>query len=165
MNSCCDKWCEGCEYLSKGGEVCCDYFTKTGMRRGCPAGTGCDKRRRPEKVNRDARLKSQEQMQKAQLIPPPPKPPGKPGRPRGTVDCLDPSRVAARAAARKKRLIPMLVGEQREAIQSWRKSLGLTQRAAGALLGVTGSTVGHWEAGEERANWTLLEKHGCKRPK
>ncbi len=66
--------------------------------------------------------------------------------------------------ARKKRLIPLLVGEQREAIQTWRKSLGLTQRAAGALLGVTGSTVSHWEAGEERANWTLLEKHGCKRP-
>lgn len=46
----CDEYCKGCMYSSKFSsltmpvELGCDYMFVTGERRGCPAGTGCNKK-------------------------------------------------------------------------------------------------------------------------
>lgn len=46
----CDEYCKGCMYSSKFSslmmpvELGCDYMFVTGQRRGCPAGTGCNKK-------------------------------------------------------------------------------------------------------------------------
>lgn len=44
MNGVCDKFCKGCMYSSYAcGEYSrlCTYYLRTGIRRPCPAGTGC----------------------------------------------------------------------------------------------------------------------------
>lgn len=54
-----DNYCLGCEFLGYaygyGGAPCyftlgrcCDYMYRTGKRRGCPAGEGCNKYRERE---------------------------------------------------------------------------------------------------------------------
>ena len=54
----CDKYCRGC-YFYQGNDAssrCCVYYFITGKRRGCDAGTGCNKklirkrRRKPKEV-------------------------------------------------------------------------------------------------------------------
>ena len=39
----CDSFCKGCWYnkLASGDQTLCTYFLETGIRRPCPAGTGC----------------------------------------------------------------------------------------------------------------------------
>ena len=124
-------------------------------------------------MSRDARLKSQEQMQKAQLaaqekkkaMPPTRQRNEYGGRPRELRGAsLDPVYLRRMEEQRRQRLMPILVPLQRDAIRGWRQRLGLSQAEAGALLGVSGSLVSNWERGTVAAKWTLLEKHGCKRP-
>lgn len=40
-----ERYCSKCRYHGKAGVNLCDYFYRTGERRGCPAGVGCNKRR------------------------------------------------------------------------------------------------------------------------
>ena len=40
-----ERYCSRCRYQGKTGVNLCDYFYRTGERRGCPAGVGCNKRR------------------------------------------------------------------------------------------------------------------------
>lgn len=45
--STCDSYCRPCIYSRLDGHhgiIFCDYIGITGMRRGCPAGAGCEKR-------------------------------------------------------------------------------------------------------------------------
>lgn len=173
MNGVCDTWCEGCEYLCMS-VVCCDYSTIMGMRRGCPAGTGCDQRRRPRKWKKDERLKNLEKMMReearkrdAEMSEKPPRQKSeRGGRPRELRGAsLDPAYIQRVREERIRRLMPILEAEQRSVITAWRKARGLSQRQAGELIGVSGSTISHWERGHEQARWELLEQHGCRRPK
>lgn len=46
----CDEYCKGCMYSQKFSsltmpvELGCDYMFVTGKQRGCPAGSGCNKK-------------------------------------------------------------------------------------------------------------------------
>lgn len=43
--SVCDDYCRSCFYHAKvSGGISCEYFSITGQRRGCDAGSECDKR-------------------------------------------------------------------------------------------------------------------------
>ncbi len=45
QKGCVDRYCEDCRYLDYYyGYKTCAYFSTTGIRRGCPAGEGCEKR-------------------------------------------------------------------------------------------------------------------------
>ena len=173
MQGVCDTWCEGCIYLGKTSEVFCDYILTEMHRRGCPAGTGCTARKRPPKWEKDLRLRGMEKAQMTKIAaqekkkaPAPPRQRNEyGGRPRELKGAsLDPAYLRRMEEQRLQRLRPVLVPIQRAAIRGWRERLGLTQAEAGALLGVSGSSVGDWERGASVARWELLEKHGCKRP-
>lgn len=49
----CDSYCRNCKYVygvSTGIKMCV-YLERTGKMRGCPAGTGCDKKERKGRKN------------------------------------------------------------------------------------------------------------------
>ena len=39
--SACDDYCKGCRHYNESYGASCEYMRDTGMRRPCPAGTGC----------------------------------------------------------------------------------------------------------------------------
>ena len=43
-----EKYCQKCKYHGKAGVNLCDYFLRTGERRGCHAGYGCTKFKKEE---------------------------------------------------------------------------------------------------------------------
>ena len=170
MNGVCDTYCEGCEYLAKSSDVYCDYNSIEGRKRPCRAGRDCTVRRRPVKYRHDPRLvfleKATLEAMKAEKKKPKPKH-EQCGRPRGGRQSsmteaefraeLNAQR-AARAANDPRRQADM------EAIKDWRQARGLSQRAMGALIGVSCTTISDWETGMTGAKWELLEPLGIRRP-
>ncbi len=170
MNGVCDTYCEGCEYLAKSSDVYCDYNSIEGHKRPCRAGRDCTVRRRPVKYRRDPRLvfleKATLEAMKAEKKKPKPKH-EQCGRPRGGRQSSMTeaefraefnAQRAARAANDPRRQADMAV------IREWRQARGLSQRAMGALIGVSCTTISDWETGMTGAKWELLEPLGIRRP-
>lgn len=167
----CDLYCEGCEFLAKSSDIYCDYMSVTGHSRGCPAGEGCTRRVRPPKYRKDLRLRHrvrarqavknrwEAERKKKQKLPQ--------GRPwlLGNSPSLDPALRADIEHARQERARqrPEMIA-QAQLISAWRSARGLTLAQAGAMMGVRGATLGQWERGNVKANWTLLGAVGLIRP-
>lgn len=172
MNGVCDTWCTGCEFLAKSGDAYCDYYSAHNWerRRPCRAGKGCTERVRPAKVRQDIRLVCLEArtLQEAREGKKKPKPKHEQcGRPRGGRQSSMTeaefraefnAQRAARAANDPRRQADMA------AIREWRQARGLSQRAMGALIGVSCTTISDWETGMTGAKWELLEPLGIRRP-
>ena len=50
----CDSFCKGCWYSQQasGEQTLCTYFLETGIRRPCPAGTGCTVKQKGRKLTK-----------------------------------------------------------------------------------------------------------------
>lgn len=169
MTGICDIWCEGCNYLPKVGTICCDYLMTTGHRRPCPAGTGCTVRSRPTRYKPDKRLRERERVMAIRRDLENGQPVMVPDAKRAQELAKKIQREAIREARESMRLrwlakLTPAERAQRQAILEWRAARGLTQRQAAELVGVNQRTIGDWEMARYRANWTRLEKAGCKRP-
>ncbi len=165
----CDLWCEGCDYLPKDGIVCCDFLLTEGHRRGCPAGTGCDARKRPPAYKRDRRLiayvASLQEAARAETKKQEKKEKGGGGGGGGDGGVVrESSRWEIEQRRRERARQSPEMAAQSVAISAWRKDRGLSQQAAGKLLGVSGHAFGTWERGEVVAQWDRLEKVGCRKP-
>lgn len=152
MAGVCDLWCEGCRHLmSDHWDIRCEFLCHTGQVRGCPAGTGCTRRDRPEKYRPDRFLQARERARLAK---------------EATQAKQAKAREAALAAraAQEPRSREGLLRLQTEALVAWRRRQHLYQPVAAELAGVTLKTYREWEWGKREADWAKLEKAGCARP-
>lgn len=136
----CDELCTTCAYACTitGGALVCDYLLVTGIMRGCPAGTGCDKYLPGEKIRS---LSSQIQCGKLD-------------------DLTGQKRKEARRAETQRRL----GGRQRAAIRDYCRDHGVAYVDIARAIGVSQSTIAYWAKEYGMARWDKLAKVGIKRP-
>lgn len=144
----CDGYCRGCIYLARGLYLSCDFFSVTGQVRGCPAGTGCTRK----KTGKRARSVDAEAFR----LPPAP-------RRAMTED----ERKAAQTEYMRRyvdKLRAELGGRQGSAVRAFLAERQLTHAGLARMLGVSDTAVRDWAQERKRARWDLLATVGCMKP-
>lgn len=154
---CCDEYCAGCYYLgsvsvSKGVTAgCCNYFSKTGMRRGCAPGDGCTQKLEKSKKNMYKKFN------------------GRVAVPKFLTDTNEQreKRLEKRRMAKARRTAfvqSVLKGYQRKAIVEYKQKNGFGNQQIGEMIGVSSSVVSSWCAEESFADWERLSIIGINKP-
>lgn len=153
----CDDTCRMCVfrgYLSQTG-IICDFFGKTGQRRGCPAGRGCIRRMTGDKLRSVEQLiflgKAEEKKR---------------GRPRSeqlTPEEFQDRQRRSKAEYRAK-IRAALGGRQAAVLGAYKRAEHLTVRELAERVGVSHYAVSKWLAEWQFARWDKLAALGIEKP-
>lgn len=158
-----DAYCKDCQYLGgTSAGKCCNYMEIVGQRRGCPAGKGCNRRKKGarkrlpgEKITLPGSNLRFNKPKEQKPEKPPETEEERAIRLKATSEKRKEYKIAFRARVN---------GRQQKVIQEYRDSRGLTNAELAAEIGVTQKTVERWIIEESSADWKKLAKLGIAKP-